>query len=85
MEVAKNLPSGGNSSGGNSNIDNNNKNTNSNTNLPSGTKYIIVNHLSGKAVGVQYNSTDDDANVHQWSLNGKTSEEWICINMGDGY
>ncbi len=72
MEVAKNLPSGGN-------------NQNQNQNLPSGTKYIIVNRLSGKAIGVHWDSTDDGANVHQWTLNGKTSEEWICTNMGDGY
>ena len=87
MEVAPSggNNNGGNNNGGNNNGGNNNQNTNTNTNLPSGTKYIIVNRLSGKAVGVQYDSTDDGANVHQWSLNGKTSEEWICTNMGDGY
>ncbi|MBP3800543.1 MAG: endo-1,4-beta-xylanase [Clostridia bacterium] len=79
MEVAKNLPSGG------SNNNNNNNNQNTNTNLPSGTKYVIVNRLSGKAVGVYWDLTDDGTNVHQWSINGKTSEEWICTKMSDGY
>ena len=77
MEVAQNLPSGGSSSSSN--------NGNTNTNLPSGTKYVIVNRMSGKAVGVHWDSTDDGANVHQWTINGKTSEEWICTQMSDGY
>jgi len=81
MEVAKNLPSGG----SNNNNNNNNNNQNTNTNLPSGTKYVIVNRLSGKAVGVYWDLTDDGTNVHQWSINGKTSEEWICTKMSDGY
>jgi len=76
MEVAKNLPSGG--------SNNNNQNTNTNPNLPSGTKYVIVNRMSKKAVGVHWDSTDNGANVHQWTVNGKTSEEWICTQMSDG-
>ena len=79
MEVGKNLPSGGSSN------QNTNTNTNTNTNLPSGTKYIIVNRLSKKAVGVHWDSTDDGANVHQWALNGKTSEEWIFTQGSEGF
>ena len=77
MEVAQNLPK--------NNNNNNNNNQNQNQNLPSGTKYIIVNRMSGKALGVHWDSTDNGANIHQWTLNGKTSEEWICTDMGDGY
>ena len=79
MEVAKNLPSGGSSSNNNQN-----PSTNTNPNLPSGTKYVIVNRMSKKAVGVHWDSTDDGANVHQWTVNGKTSEQWICTQMSDG-
>ena len=68
--------------GGSSNT---NPNPSTNTNTNGGTKYIIVNRLSGKALGVKYDSTDNGANVHQWALNGKTSEEWIVTDMGNGY
>ena len=80
MEVAKNLPSGGSSSNNNQN-----PSTNTNPNLPSGTKYVIVNRMSKKAVGVHWDSTDDAANVHQWEVNGKTSEEWIFTQASAGF
>ena len=72
MEVAQNLPSGG------------NNNNNQNTNLPSGTTYKIVNRMSGKALGVQNDSVENGANVHQWSLNGYSSQLWVSTNMGNG-
>ena len=74
MEVAKNLPSGG-----------NNNNINNNPNLPTGTRYKIINRNSGKALGVQYDSVDNGANVHQWSQNGYPSQLWIVTDMGNGY
>ena len=61
-----------------------NTNTNTNTNTSGGTKYKIVNRLSGKALGVQDDSTQNGANVHQWSLNGRSSQEWVITNMGNG-
>jgi len=53
--------------------------------LSSGGKYNILNRQSGKALGVTSDSTANGANVHQWSENGKTSEEWIITDEGDGY
>ena len=82
MEVGKNLPSGGSN---NNNNNNNNQNTNTNTNLPTGTTYTIVNRLSKKAVGLYWDLTDDGTNVHQWELNGKTSEDWIFTQGSAGY
>ena len=82
MEVGKNLPSGGSSGSQNTNT---NTNTNTNANLPSGTKYVVVNRMSKKALGVHWDSTDDGANVHQWEVNGKTSEQWIFTQASDGF
>ncbi|KAG4093625.1 hypothetical protein H8356DRAFT_1293984 [Neocallimastix lanati (nom. inval.)] len=50
-----------------------------------GGKYNIVNRNSGKFLGVNNDSTSDGANVHQWSDNGKTSEQWIISDEGNGY
>ena len=41
--------------------------------------------MSGKALGVQNDSVENGANVHQWSLNGFISQLWVSTNMGNGY
>jgi len=82
MEVAKKIPSGG------TNTDPTPTPTptpGSGANLPSGTRYVIVNRMSKKAVGVHWDSTDNGANVHQWEVNGKTSEMWIATKLNNGY
>ena len=63
----------------------NNNNNNNNPNLPTGTRYKIINRNSGKALGVQYDSVDNGANVHQWGQNGYPSQLWIVTDMGNGY
>lgn len=47
--------------------------------------FKIVNRLSGKLLGVQYDATTEGANVHQWTDNGKTSEQWVITKQGNGY
>lgn len=51
--------------------------------IPEGT-YKIINGSSGKALTVQNDSTNDAANVVQWTESGKTSQEWIISEDG-GY
>lgn len=47
--------------------------------------FKIMNRQSGKALGINADSTSNGANVIQWSDNGKTSQQWIISNEGDGY
>lgn len=47
--------------------------------------FKIINRQSGKALGINADSTSNGANVIQWSDNGKTSQQWIISNEGDGY
>ncbi|ORX53724.1 hypothetical protein BCR36DRAFT_403428 [Piromyces finnis] len=81
-----------NNSNNNSNINTNNNNTNNNNNnnqlssqplYPNGT-YKIINRRSGKALGVINDSTEDSANVHQWTDNGHKSQQWVISNEFNG-
>lgn len=52
----------------------------------SGGIYKLINRNSGKALGVSGDSTQDGANVLQWTDNGKTSQRWVITKEdGDGY
>jgi len=53
--------------------------------VTSGATYKLINRNSGKALGVDSDSTADAANVLQWTDNGKTSQQWIITDEGDGY
>ncbi|ORX76941.1 hypothetical protein BCR32DRAFT_329130 [Anaeromyces robustus] len=53
--------------------------------VASGGKYKLINRNSGKALGVDGDSTSNAANVHQWTDNGKTSQQWIITDEGYGY
>ena len=44
-----------------------------------------INRHSGKALGVDNDSTSNSASVIQWTDNDKTSQQWIVSNEGDGY
>ncbi len=50
----------------------------------SGTYRITARH-SAKALDVANGSTADGANVHQWTANGATSQQWIITATTDGY
>ncbi|OUM63437.1 carbohydrate-binding module family 13 [Piromyces sp. E2] len=45
--------------------------------------YNIINRQSGKALGVNNDSTANAANVVQWSENGKASQKWVITEEGD--
>ena len=47
--------------------------------------FKIFNRHSGKVLGVDNDSSLDGANVIQWTDNGKTSQQWIISNEGNGY
>ena len=47
--------------------------------------FKIINRQSSKALGINADSTSNGANVVQWTDNGKTSQQWIISNEGDGY
>lgn len=51
----------------------------------SGGIYKLINRNSEKALGVSGDSTKEDAEVIQWSDNGKTSQQWKVTDTGDGY
>ena len=47
--------------------------------------YTIINRHSGKALVVEADSTSNGANVIQWTENGKSSQQWVITDEGDGY
>lgn len=47
----------------------------------SGGTYKLINRNSQKALGVDADSTKEGANVHQWTDNGKTSQQWKLVRM----
>ena len=47
--------------------------------------FKIINRQSGKALGIDSDSTANGANVIQWTDNGKNSQKWVISNEGDGY
>ncbi|ORX76937.1 hypothetical protein BCR32DRAFT_329128 [Anaeromyces robustus] len=59
--------------------------TSSSSVVASGGIYKLLNRNSGKALGIESDSTTDGANVHQWTDNSRTSQQWIFIDEGNGY
>lgn len=55
------------------------------TGIISGGTYKLINRNSQKALGVNADSTANDANVIQWEDNGKTSQQWKMVDTGSGY
>ena len=53
--------------------------------IQSGAIYKLINRNSGKALGVNYNSKENGANVIQWYENGQPSQLWKITNVGNGY
>lgn len=56
-----------------------------NNDIVSGGTYKLINRNSQKALAVSGDSTKENANVIQWTDNGKTSQQWIVTDEGDGY
>ncbi|HYE07553.1 MAG TPA: RICIN domain-containing protein [Planctomycetota bacterium] len=52
--------------------------------IASGQLYKLVAKHSGKCLDVSGGSTADGANVHQWSDNGSTAQQWRVDALGDG-
>lgn len=50
-----------------------------------GDTYKISNVGTGKALDVEYASTDDGANVHQWEYSGGENQQWFLTDRGNGY
>jgi len=71
--------SGGGGGGGSSGGDSGSSGT-----LASGT-YSIQNVNSGKAMDVSNSSTDDGANVQQYSYWGGSNQQWNVTDTGNGY
>ena len=53
--------------------------------IQSGAIYKLINRNSGKALGVNSDSTQNEANVIQWHENGKSSQLWRITDTGYGY
>ena len=53
--------------------------------LVSGATYKLTNLNSGKALDVEYASTSDGANVHQWDYAGGDNQHWVVTDLGNGY
>lgn len=47
--------------------------------------YTIVNKNSGKVLDVAGSSTDNSANIQQYSSNGSTGQQWKVLDAGAGY
>ncbi|MBL0385265.1 RICIN domain-containing protein [Tumebacillus sp. ITR2] len=47
--------------------------------------YKIVNQNSGKALDVEYNSTEASYRLHQWTYMGLASQQWKLKPSTDGY
>jgi hypothetical protein len=47
--------------------------------------YNVINRNSGKYLDVEALGTSDGSNVHQWTSTGGTNQQWIIIDVGDGY
>ncbi len=47
--------------------------------------FKIVNHHSGKVLGIANNSTSEGAAVLQQSDNGGASQQWSLVSIGSGY
>ncbi len=53
--------------------------------ITSGATYKIVSKCSGRAVEVSNASTDDGANVQQWSDVGAAQQQWTIESVGNDY
>ncbi|MBB3063469.1 RICIN domain-containing protein [Microbulbifer rhizosphaerae] len=51
----------------------------------SGDAYNLVNRGSGYALDVAGNSSQDGANVLQWSEHGGTNQQFLATDLGNGY
>jgi len=87
---------GGSSSNNNTSSNNNNNNWNNNTsgnnnnNTSSGsfnstTPYKLINRNSGKALDIAWGSSDNGANILQYTYNGYNNQKWYLEPTGDGY
>jgi glucosylceramidase len=47
--------------------------------------YRIVNHLSGKPIGVLGASTADGAKIVQWTHDSDPDQQWTLLDAGNGY
>lgn len=47
-------------------------------------RYAIVSRFSGKAIDVDSLSTEDGANIMQWTYWGSSSQQFDVTNLGDG-
>ncbi|WP_087943103.1 RICIN domain-containing protein [Clostridium cellulovorans] len=50
-----------------------------------GGTYKLINRESGKALDVYNNSTENGADVIQWSDNGQENQRWNIVDLGNGY
>lgn len=62
-----------------------NNNPSQSQEIQSGAIYKLVNRNSGKLLGVNLDSKENEANVHQWHENGSASQLWRITDTGNGY
>jgi hypothetical protein len=53
--------------------------------IPDTTRYKLVNKNSGKVLDVLDGSTENAAQIVQWSDNGSLSQQWYLVDVGSGY
>ncbi|RKS81960.1 ricin-type beta-trefoil lectin protein [Haloarcula quadrata] len=53
--------------------------------IVSGEAYVLRNRNSGKALDVEFASTSDGANVHQYEYSGGDNQQWVVTDLGNGY
>ncbi|MFL5961425.1 MAG: RICIN domain-containing protein [Gaiellaceae bacterium] len=51
----------------------------------SGQTYRIVNHLSGKPIGVYAASTSNGGQIVQWTHDSDADQQWTLLDAGNGY
>jgi hypothetical protein len=53
--------------------------------IVSGEAYVLRNVNSGKALDVEFASTDDGANVQQYGYAGGENQQWVVTDLDNGY
>ncbi|RLN01456.1 glycoside hydrolase family 97 catalytic domain-containing protein [Haloarcula sp. Atlit-7R] len=53
--------------------------------IVSGEAYVLRNENSGKALDVEFASTSDGTNVHQYEYSGGENQQWVVTDLGTGY
>ena len=53
--------------------------------MPDKTRYKIVNKNSGKVLDIKDSSSDNAAQIVQWSSNDSLTQQWYLVDVDNGY